>query len=85
MLEVFDTGIKFRKRAGRVKSSAMCADLGLHGIKATSENVAAVFRQSDSRTHLEHMFDAVRTGDLFEAKFRAKMIAGAVYFEVCQI
>ncbi|PDT50164.1 hypothetical protein CO661_00410 [Sinorhizobium fredii] len=85
MLEVSDTGIKLRRRGGRIKSSAVCADLGLLGTKATSEDVAAVFRRSDSRTHLEHMFDAVRAGDLVEAKFRANMIAGAVYSEVSQI
>jgi|GEM_PF-1834348 len=85
MLEVSDTGIKLRRRAGRIKSSAVCADLGLHGSKATSENIAAVFRRSDLRAHLEHMFDATRVGDLVEAKFRANMIAGAVYFEVFQL
>ncbi|KSV81783.1 hypothetical protein N183_14820 [Sinorhizobium sp. Sb3] len=81
MLEVSETGIKLRRRAGRIKSSAVCADLGLLGRKAISEHVAAVFRQSTSRTHLEHMFDAVRAGDLFEARFRANMISGAVYVE----
>ncbi|NOV19665.1 hypothetical protein E5S70_26930 [Ensifer adhaerens] len=81
MLEVSDTGIKLRRRSGRIKSSAVCADLGLLGTKATSEHVAAVFRQGGSRAHLEHMFDAVRAGDFFEAKFRANMISGAVYNE----
>lgn len=79
MLEVSDTGIKFRRRAGRFKSSVVCADLGFLGTKATSENVAAVFRQERCRKDLEHMVDAVRAGDLSEAKFRASMISGAVY------
>ncbi|KQX43242.1 hypothetical protein ASE71_09465 [Ensifer sp. Root954] len=81
MLEVSDTGIKFRRRAGRVKSSAFCADLGLHGTKATSEAVAAVFQRSDLRTDLEHMYDAVQAHNLSEAKFRANMISAAVYVE----
>lgn len=81
MLEVSDTGIKFRRRAGRTKSNAFCADLGLLDTKATSENVAAVFRRSDLRTHLEHMYDAVQARNLSEAKFRANMISGAVYIE----
>jgi hypothetical protein len=82
MIEVSDTGIKFRRRAGRIKASAMCANLGLLDTKATSENVAAVFKMQRCRDDLEHMFDAVRARNLSEAKFRANMISGAVYHEV---
>lgn len=81
MLEVSNTGIKFRRRAGRIKSSAFCADLGLLDTRATSENVAAVFRRGDLRTHLEHMYDAVQARNLSEAKFRANMISASVYQE----
>ncbi|MBD9538977.1 hypothetical protein IB276_05920 [Ensifer sp. ENS04] len=79
MIEVSEAGIRFRSRRGKFKPGVVCADLGLLDTKATSENVAAVFAQGRSRTDLEHMFDAVRAGDLFEAKFRANMISGAVY------
>lgn len=82
MIEVSDTGIKFRRRSGRIKSSSVCANLGLLDTKATSENVAAVFKMQRCRDDLEHMFDAVRARDLSEAKFRANMISGAVYYEV---
>lgn len=81
MIEVSDTGIKFRRRAGRIKSTAMCADLGLLDTKATSENVAAVFKMQRCRDDLEHMFDAVLARNFSEAKFRANMISGAVYQE----
>lgn len=81
MIEFSDTGIKFRRRGGRIKSSAMCADLGLLDTKATSEDVAAVFKRQRFRDDLEHMFDAVRARNLVEAKFRANMISGAVYEE----
>lgn len=81
-LEVSDTGIKFRRRSGRKKSSAVCADLGFLDTKATSADVAAVFRKERCRKDLEHLFDAVRVGDHSEAKFRANMISGAVHYEV---
>ncbi len=82
MIEVSEAGIRFRSRRGKFKSGVVCADLGLLDTKATSNNVAAVFAKGRSRTDLEHMFDAVRAGDLIEAKFRANMISGAVYTEV---
>lgn len=82
MIEVSEAGIRFRSRRGKFKPGVVCADLGLLDTKATSNNVAAVFAKGRSRADLEHMFDAVRAGDLFEAKFRANMISGAVYEEV---
>lgn len=82
MIEVSDTGIKFRRRAGRIKSTAMCADLGLLDTKATSQNVASVFKMQRCRDDLEHMFDAVQGGNISEVKFRANMISCAVYHEV---
>ncbi|MCY1240631.1 hypothetical protein D9M68_151970 [compost metagenome] len=81
MIEVSEAGIRFRSRRGKIKSGVVCADLGLLGTKATSDNVAAAFAKSHWRVHLEHMYDAVRAGDLFDAKFRANMVSGAVYEE----
>jgi hypothetical protein len=82
LLEVCGTGIKFRSRRGRTKSDAGYVDLGLLGSRATSDNVATVFRRKHSRKDLEDMFDYVRAGDLKEAKFKASLLSAAVYLEV---
>ena len=55
-----------------MKSDAGYVDLGLHGRRATSDNVATVFRRQHSRKDL---------GDLPEAKFKASLLAAAVYLE----
>ena len=64
-----------------MKSDAGYVDLGLHGSRATSENVAKVFSRKQSRKYLEDMFDYVRAGELAEAKFKASLLSAAVYIE----
>ncbi len=64
-----------------MKLDAGYVDLGLHGRRATSDNVATVFRSNRSRKDLEDMFDFVRAGDLREAKFKASLLSASVYLE----
>lgn len=81
LIEVSGTGINFRGRRGRMKSNAGYVDLGLHGSRATSGNVATVLRSNRCRKDLEDMFDFVRVGDLREAKFKASLLSASVYLE----